>query len=82
MKFPIDGRTGERDGDRYQHTEGIKLSGRRLPADIPKSKLVEFESVTKLDPKKQLREAGYPFDHIGSELIRMRTASSKWFRGT
>jgi len=61
---------GERDGDRYQHTEGIKLSGRRLPADIPKSKLVG-SSITKLDPKKQLREAGYPFDHIGSELIRL-----------
>ncbi len=61
---------GQRDGDRYQHTEGIKLSGRRLPADIPKSKLIG-SSITKLDPKKQLREAGYPFDHIGSELIRL-----------
>jgi deoxycytidine triphosphate deaminase len=61
---------GDRDGDKYQNTEGIKLSGRRLPADIPKSKLVG-SSITKLDPKKQLREAGYPFDHISSELIQL-----------
>ncbi len=61
---------GDRDGDKYQHTEGIKLSGRRLPADIPKSKLIG-SSIAKLDPKKQLREAGYPFDHIGSELIQL-----------
>jgi deoxycytidine triphosphate deaminase len=61
---------GDRDGDKYQHTEGIKLSGRRIPADIPKSKLIG-SSIAKLDPKKQLREAGYPFDHIGSELIQL-----------
>jgi hypothetical protein len=61
---------GDRDGDRYQNTQGIKLSGRRLPADIPKSKLIG-SSIAKLDPKKQLREAGYPFDHIGSELIQL-----------
>jgi hypothetical protein len=61
---------GDRSGDRYQNTEGIQLSGRRVPADIPKSKLIGSASI-KLDPKKQLREAGYPFDHIGSELIRL-----------
>jgi deoxycytidine triphosphate deaminase len=61
---------GDRGEDKYQHTEGIKLSGRRIPADIPKSKLIG-SSVAKLDPKKQLREAGYPFDHIGSELIQL-----------
>lgn len=61
---------GDREGDKYQHTEGIKLSGRRLPVDIPKSKLVG-SSIAKLDPKKQLRDAGYPFDHIGSELIQL-----------
>jgi hypothetical protein len=61
---------GERDGDRCQNTAGIKLSGRRFPADIPKSKLVG-SSITKFDPKKQLREAGDPFDHIGSEFIRL-----------
>jgi hypothetical protein len=27
--------------------------------------------VEKLDPKKQLREAGYPFSHIGTELIHL-----------
>src|SRR5439155_5532111 len=61
---------GGRAEDKYQHTEGIKVSGRRIPADIPKSKIVS-SSMEKLDPKKQLREAGYPFDHIGSELIRL-----------
>jgi hypothetical protein len=61
---------GDRDGDKYQHTEGIKLSGRRIPADIPKSNLIG-SSIEKLDQKKQLREAGYPFDHIGSELIQL-----------
>jgi len=61
---------GDRDGDKYQNTEGIKLSGRRIPADIPRSKLIG-SSIAKLDPKKQLREAGYPFDHIGSELIQL-----------
>jgi deoxycytidine triphosphate deaminase len=61
---------GGRSADKYQHTEGIKISGRRIPADIPKNKIVS-SSMQKLDPKKQLREAGYPFDHIGSELIRL-----------
>src|SRR3989442_814518 len=46
------------------------LSARRIPADIPKSKIVR-SSIDKLDPKKQLREAGYPFDHIGSELVHL-----------
>lgn len=57
---------GERETDRYQDTEGIKRSARRLPADIPRSKIVS-SSFDQLDPKKQLREAGYPFDHIGTE---------------
>ena len=35
---------GDRDGDKYQHTEGIKLSSRRIPADIPKSKLIDHLS--------------------------------------
>lgn len=55
---------------RYQNTSGILLSARRIPADIPKVKVV-CSSVDKLDPKKQLREAGYPFNHIGSELIQL-----------
>lgn len=61
---------GERPKDDYQDTQGIKRSTRRLPADIPKSKIIS-SSLTRLDPKKQLREAGYPFDHIGTELIAL-----------
>jgi deoxycytidine triphosphate deaminase len=58
---------GERPGDDYQNTEGIRGSTRRIPADIPRSKIVA-SSFDRLDPKRQLREAGYPFDHIGTEL--------------
>jgi hypothetical protein len=61
---------GSRDGDRYQDSDGIARSGRRLPADIPKKKLVS-STFSQLDPKKQLREAGYPFDHIGTELMNL-----------
>jgi len=58
---------GEAGQNQYQDTEGIKRSARRIPADLPKSKLVS-SSFEKLDPKKQLKEAGYPFDHIATEL--------------
>ncbi len=61
---------GERTTDKYQDTEGIKRSARRLPADIPKNKIVS-SSLDQIDPKKQLREAGYPFDHIGTELTTL-----------
>lgn len=61
---------GERENDKYQDTQGIKRSARRIPADIPKDKVIA-SSFDKLDPKKQLREAGYPFDHIGSELTTL-----------
>jgi deoxycytidine triphosphate deaminase len=61
---------GEGSQHQYQDTEGIKRSKRRVPADIPK-KLIVSSSFEDLDPKKQLREAGYPFDHIGSELVRL-----------
>ncbi len=61
---------GERATDYYQDTEGIKRSSRKLPADIPKSNIVS-SSFDQLDPKKQLREAGYPFDHIGTELTTL-----------
>ena len=59
-----------RSTDTYQGSEGIVRSARRIPADVPKSKIVSsgFEH---LDPKKQLREAGYPFDHIGTELTAL-----------
>ena len=58
---------GEGAQNQYQDTEGIKRSSRRIPADLPKSKLVS-SSFEKLDPRKQLKEAGYPFDHIATEL--------------
>jgi len=61
---------GEREKDTYQNTDGIARSNRRIPADIPKSKIVS-SSFDQLDPKKQLKEAGYPFDHIGTELIAL-----------
>ena len=58
---------GQRTNDRYQNTQGIARSMRKLPASIPKKQLVG-SSVDRLDPAKQLREAGYPFDHISTEL--------------
>jgi deoxycytidine triphosphate deaminase len=61
---------GERETDKYQDTEGVMRSARRIPVDIPKSKVIS-SSFDKLDPKKQLREAGYPFDHIGTELTTL-----------
>jgi deoxycytidine triphosphate deaminase len=65
---------GERPEDRYQDAEGITRSNRKIPASIPKGKVVS-SSIEKLDPNKQLREAGYPFDHIGRELTEMQ---GKW----
>jgi deoxycytidine triphosphate deaminase len=59
---------GEREKDGYQDTDGIARSRRQIPADISKSKIVS-SNIEKIDPKKQLKEAGYPFDHIGTELI-------------
>jgi hypothetical protein len=61
---------GGRESDRYQGTEGIAASVRKLPAVIPKGKLIG-SSVERLDPAKQLREAGYPFDHISTELTTL-----------
>jgi deoxycytidine triphosphate deaminase len=61
---------GERPKDSYQDADGIIRSTRRIPADIPKSKII-CSSFDRLDPKKQLREAGYPFDHIGTELLAL-----------
>lgn len=61
---------GERDSDAYQNSEGIKRSKRRIPVDIPPKSLVA-SSVEKQDPKKRLQEAGYPFNHIGTELTTL-----------
>jgi deoxycytidine triphosphate deaminase len=65
---------GERPNDRYQNTDGIARSTRKIPANITKRQLIA-SSVDKLDPNKQLREAGYPFDHIGRELTDLQ---GKW----
>jgi len=61
---------GERPSDDYQDTEGIKRSTRRVLADIPKSKIIS-SSFSQIDPKKQLKEAGYPFHHIATELVTL-----------
>ena len=61
---------GERETDSYQDANGVVRSARRIPADIPKNKILS-SSFDKFDPKKQLREAGYPFDHIGTELVTL-----------
>jgi len=61
---------GDREKDSYQNSEGIVRSKRSIPADIPK-KLMVTSNVEKIDPKKQLQEAGYPFNHIGTELIAL-----------
>jgi deoxycytidine triphosphate deaminase len=61
---------GQRENDRYQNTQGIARSNRQIPASIPKRSLIG-SSVGKLDPAKQLREAGYPFDHISTELTTL-----------
>ncbi len=61
---------GDRPDDRYQNTDGILRSGRRIPASISAKRLIG-STVERLDPQKQLREAGYPFSHIGQELTEL-----------
>jgi|GEM_PF-4193122 len=61
---------GERDGDKYMDSERIKDSTRTIPAQIPKTKILSSR-FGKIDPKEQLREAGYPFDYISAELIQL-----------
>lgn len=61
---------GESRRDSYQDSEGIVQSARMIPADIP-DKLVVRRTERKIDPTKQLLEAGYPFSHIGTELINL-----------
>jgi deoxycytidine triphosphate deaminase len=62
---------GERPDDRYQNTAGILRSTRTIPASIPARRIVG-STADRLDPKKQLREAGYPFSHIGQELTELQ----------
>jgi deoxycytidine triphosphate deaminase len=59
---------GSRSDDRYQSTRGIAHSTRTIPANIPK-KMFVGSTVEALDPVRQLREAGYPFNHISTELV-------------
>lgn len=61
---------GERGKDAYQNATGIVRSQRRIPADIPKNKVIA-SSVDKIDPKKQLKDAGYPFNYISTELTEL-----------
>lgn len=61
---------GSKPEHQYQNTGGIKLSSRKIPADIPQSRLIT-SSADKIDAKKQLKEAGYPFNFIGSELVQL-----------
>ena len=61
---------GDRPDDRYQNSDGIMRSTRRIPTSIPARRIVN-STVEKLDPKKQLREAGYPFSHISQELTEL-----------
>jgi len=62
---------GERTRDTYQNCEGIARSRRRIPSDIPKKNVVA-SSIEKLDPRKRLQEAGYPFNHIATELTELQ----------
>ena len=65
---------GDKPEHKYQNTEGILSSARRLPVDISPQKIVG-SSFERLDPKKQLREAGHPFSYISSELVELH---GKW----
>lgn len=57
--------------DTYQNTDGIKRSSRQIPADIPEDKIVR-SGLDKIDPKERLKGAGYPFNHISSELVEIQ----------
>ena len=61
---------GSRSDDHYQNTSGIARSSRQMPVDIPENKIIQSD-YSLLDPKKQLKQAGYPFDHIGTELAEL-----------
>jgi deoxycytidine triphosphate deaminase len=61
---------GSREKDKYQNTSGVLKSRRKVFADIPKDRIISSD-VEKIDPKKQLSEAGYPFNYISTELIQL-----------
>lgn len=62
---------GEHAQDYYQNTSGIKDSARTIPVNIP-DRIVVRRTQQKIDPLKQLAQAGYPFNHIGTELISIQ----------
>lgn len=61
---------GDDPKDSYQDSQGITPSARMIPADIP-DRLIIRRTEKKIDPTKQLLEAGYPFSHIGTELVNL-----------
>ena len=65
---------GDNTQDHYQGTSGIKESARMIPVDIPE-RLIVRRSQRRIDPIKQLTQAGYPFNHIGTQLIELQ---GKW----
>jgi len=65
---------GDDPQDHYQGTSGIKESARMIPVDIPERQIVR-RSQRRIDPIKQLTQAGYPFNHIGTQLIELQ---GKW----
>lgn len=62
---------GERERDTYQESDGIQHSSRQIPAQIAENKKVK-SSLDKSNPVQQLKEAGYPFNHISTELIELQ----------
>jgi deoxycytidine triphosphate deaminase len=57
--------------DQYQGTSGIRESARLIPASISEHQIVR-RAQYKIDPIKQLTQAGYPYNHIGTELIELQ----------
>ncbi|HUU46016.1 MAG TPA: hypothetical protein VM118_09800 [Acidobacteriota bacterium] len=56
--------------DSYHDSEGIVASARTLPADIRDDQKIRATD-RKIDPKRKLQEAGYPFNYIGTELVAL-----------
>lgn len=61
---------GDRESDKYDDAKKIVPTKRMLPARIPEEKIVSSR-YGKINPKEQLREAGYPFDYISTELTQL-----------
>ena len=59
---------GKRKRDAYQNLEGIRRSARHVTADVGKADVIR-SSRKRMDPRRELKEAGYPFTHISTELV-------------